>query len=64
LTRGREALTAHEFTWAAELAGYVLANDGTNAGAKRIKAQALIQEYRRFARGERVVADRPINPRA
>jgi alkyl sulfatase BDS1-like metallo-beta-lactamase superfamily hydrolase len=43
LTRGREALAAGEFTWAAELADYVLANDGANAVAKRIKAQALIQ---------------------
>ena len=43
LTRGREALAAGEFTWAAELADYVLANDGANAAAKRIKAQALIE---------------------
>ena len=43
LARGREALTAREFTWAAELADYVLANDGANAVAKRIKAQALIK---------------------
>jgi alkyl sulfatase BDS1-like metallo-beta-lactamase superfamily hydrolase len=42
LTRGREALSAREFTWAAELADYVLANDSANVGAKRIKAQALI----------------------
>jgi len=43
LARGREALSAREFTWAAELADYVLANDGANAAAKRIKAQALIE---------------------
>jgi alkyl sulfatase BDS1-like metallo-beta-lactamase superfamily hydrolase len=43
LARGREALAEREFTWAAELAGYVLVNDGANAAAKRIKAQALIE---------------------
>jgi alkyl sulfatase BDS1-like metallo-beta-lactamase superfamily hydrolase len=43
LARGREALSAREFTWAAELADYVLANDGANAVAKRLKAQALIE---------------------
>jgi len=43
LARGREALAAHEFKWAAELADYVLANDGANTGAKRLKAQALIE---------------------
>jgi alkyl sulfatase BDS1-like metallo-beta-lactamase superfamily hydrolase len=43
LARGRDALTAGEFKWAAELADYVLANDSANADAKRIKAQALIQ---------------------
>jgi len=43
LARGREALSAREFTWAAELADYVLANDGGNAAAKRLKAQALIE---------------------
>jgi alkyl sulfatase BDS1-like metallo-beta-lactamase superfamily hydrolase len=43
LARGREALAAREFTWAAELADDVLANDSTNAGAKRIKAQALME---------------------
>jgi len=43
LARGREALAAHDFKWAAELADDVLANDGANAGAKRIKAQALIE---------------------
>jgi alkyl sulfatase BDS1-like metallo-beta-lactamase superfamily hydrolase len=43
LARGREALAAGEFTWAAELADYVLANDSANAGAKRIKARALTE---------------------
>jgi alkyl sulfatase BDS1-like metallo-beta-lactamase superfamily hydrolase len=43
LARGRDALAAREFTWAAELADYVLANDGANANAKRIKAQALTE---------------------
>src|SRR5262249_7929764 len=43
LARGREALTARDFKWAAELADYVLAIDSANAGAKRIKAQALIE---------------------
>ena len=43
LARGREALAAREFTWAAELADYVLANDGANAGAKRLKAQAFVE---------------------
>ena len=43
LARGREALAAHEYKWAAELADYVLANDGGNASAKRIKAQALME---------------------
>jgi len=43
LARAREALAAREFVWAAELADYVLANDGANAAAKRIKAQALIE---------------------
>jgi alkyl sulfatase BDS1-like metallo-beta-lactamase superfamily hydrolase len=43
LARGREALAAGEFAWVAELADYVLANDSANVGAKRIKAQALIE---------------------
>jgi len=43
LARGRDALAAGEFTWAAELADYLLANDSAHADAKRIKAQALIQ---------------------
>jgi alkyl sulfatase BDS1-like metallo-beta-lactamase superfamily hydrolase len=43
LARSRDALVAREFAWAAELADYVLANDGANASAKRIKAQALTE---------------------
>jgi alkyl sulfatase BDS1-like metallo-beta-lactamase superfamily hydrolase len=43
LARGREALSAHDFKWAAELADCVLANDSANVAAKRIKAQALIE---------------------
>lgn len=43
LARGRDALAAREFTWAAELADYVLAGDGANAAAKRLKAQALTE---------------------
>jgi alkyl sulfatase BDS1-like metallo-beta-lactamase superfamily hydrolase len=43
LARGRDALAAREFEWAAELADYVLTNDSANAGAKRIKAQALTE---------------------
>ena len=43
LARRREALAASDFQWAAELADYVLANDSANAGAKRIKAQALTE---------------------
>jgi alkyl sulfatase BDS1-like metallo-beta-lactamase superfamily hydrolase len=43
LARGREALAAREFTWAAELADYVLATDDANAVAKRLKAQALTE---------------------
>ena len=43
LARGRDALAARDFKWAAELADYVLANDSASAGAKRIKAQALIE---------------------
>ena len=43
LAHSRDALAAREFTWAAELADYVLANDGANADAKRIKAQALTE---------------------
>jgi alkyl sulfatase BDS1-like metallo-beta-lactamase superfamily hydrolase len=43
LARGRDALAARQFTWAAELADYVLTNDGANADAKRIKARALTE---------------------
>jgi alkyl sulfatase BDS1-like metallo-beta-lactamase superfamily hydrolase len=43
LARGREALTARDFRWAAELADYVLLNDSANTSAKRIKAQALVE---------------------
>lgn len=43
LERGRTALTAGEFTWAAELADYILVNDTTHAGARRLKAQALTE---------------------
>ena len=43
VARGRAALAASEFRWAAELADYVLANDSVHTGAKRIKARALIE---------------------
>ncbi len=43
LARGRDALAAREFQWAAELADYVLAVDSVNGEAKRIKAQALTE---------------------
>jgi alkyl sulfatase BDS1-like metallo-beta-lactamase superfamily hydrolase len=43
LARGREATAARDFKWAAELADYVLANDGANVAAKRLKAQALME---------------------
>ena len=43
LVRAREALAVRAFKWAAELADYVLANDSAHAGARRIKAQALIE---------------------
>jgi alkyl sulfatase BDS1-like metallo-beta-lactamase superfamily hydrolase len=43
LALGRDAMAASDFTWAAELADYVLAIDSANTGAKRIKAQALIE---------------------
>ena len=43
LARGREALTAGEFQWAAELADYVLAGEGANVDARRLKAQALTE---------------------
>ena len=43
MARGREALAGRDFQWAAELADFVLANDGTNTVAKRLKAQALME---------------------
>ena len=43
LAHAREALAAHDFKWAAELADCVLVNDSANTGAKRMKAQALIE---------------------
>jgi alkyl sulfatase BDS1-like metallo-beta-lactamase superfamily hydrolase len=43
LAQAREALAAHDFKWAAELADYVLVSDSANTRAKRIKAQALIE---------------------
>jgi alkyl sulfatase BDS1-like metallo-beta-lactamase superfamily hydrolase len=43
LARGREALAAGDFKWAAELADYVLANDSTNTNAKKVKAEALVE---------------------
>ena len=43
LTRARDALGAGDFTWAAELADYVLASDPAHVTAKRMKAQALIE---------------------
>jgi alkyl sulfatase BDS1-like metallo-beta-lactamase superfamily hydrolase len=42
LARGREALAATDFKWAADLADYILANDSANVAAKRIKAEALM----------------------
>ncbi len=41
--RGRAALAANDFTWAAELADYVLVNDATHVEARRLKAQALTE---------------------
>jgi len=35
LARGREALEAGDFKWAADLADYVLANDSMNAGGDK-----------------------------
>lgn len=43
LARAQDALGAGEFTWAAELADYVLASDPTNVTAKKTKAQALME---------------------
>lgn len=41
--RARAALAATDFTWAAELADYVLVNDGAHVEARRLKAQALTE---------------------
>jgi alkyl sulfatase BDS1-like metallo-beta-lactamase superfamily hydrolase len=43
LARGREALAAGDFKWAAELADYVWASDNTNTNAKKVKAEALVE---------------------
>ena len=43
LSRGREALAEGDFRWAAELADCILAGDGGNVDAKRLKAQALTE---------------------
>ena len=43
IDRGRAALSAGDFTWAAELADCVLVNDATHVGARRLKAQALTE---------------------
>lgn len=49
IERGRVALTARDFTWAAELADYVLVNDGTHVEARRLKATALTELAERQA---------------
>lgn len=41
--RANEAIASRDFQWAAELADYILALDGGNVAAKRIKAQALAE---------------------
>jgi len=43
LSRGREALAGRDFQWATELADCILAVDGANVEAKRLKAQALTE---------------------
>lgn len=43
LERARTALSTSDYTWAAELADYVLANDPAHVGARRLKAQALTE---------------------
>ena len=43
LSRVREALATGDFRWAAELTDFVLAVDGANVNAKRLKAQALTE---------------------
>jgi alkyl sulfatase BDS1-like metallo-beta-lactamase superfamily hydrolase len=41
LLDARDALSAQQYKWAAELAGYVIAVDSSNNDARRIKAEAL-----------------------
>ena len=43
LLRARRAVANKDFQWAAELTDYVLANDGGNVEAKRLKATALTE---------------------
>jgi alkyl sulfatase BDS1-like metallo-beta-lactamase superfamily hydrolase len=43
LSGARDALSAQQYKWAAELADFVIAVDGSNNDAKRIKAEALTQ---------------------
>jgi alkyl sulfatase BDS1-like metallo-beta-lactamase superfamily hydrolase len=43
LSSARAALAAKDFQWAAELADYVLAVDGKDAAARRLKAAALTE---------------------
>ena len=43
LARANEAMASRHFQWAAELADYLLALDGQNLSAKRVKAQALTE---------------------
>jgi uncharacterized sulfatase len=43
IERGRAALAAKDFTWAAELADYVLVNDAMPVAARRLKAPALTE---------------------
>jgi alkyl sulfatase BDS1-like metallo-beta-lactamase superfamily hydrolase len=43
LERARGALSTSDYTWAAELADYVLVNDPPHVGARRLKAQALTE---------------------
>jgi alkyl sulfatase BDS1-like metallo-beta-lactamase superfamily hydrolase len=43
LSRARRALADKDFQWAAELSDYVLAVDGGNIAAKRLKAAALTE---------------------
>lgn len=43
LERGRAALSAGEFTWAAELSDYVLVNTPAHPAARRLKAEALTE---------------------